>query len=56
MAAEVRDLFDAFDRKDVIYGELKEILGRTIDIEAFVDDRRMFVLIVIDDSTAKGRL
>lgn len=56
MAAEVHALVHAFDNGFVVQEVLEELLGRRVELEAFVDSRTLFNVIANNSCTAERRL
>lgn len=56
LAAEVHALVLAFDMAYVIQDMLHEILGRKIEIDAYVDSKTLFDVVAKDGNTSEKRL
>ena len=56
LAAEVHGLVLAFDHSFIIQDMIKEILGRTLDVEAYVDSKTLFDVVAKNSNTTEKRL
>lgn len=56
MAAEVHALVHAFDHRFIIRKTLEELMGRRIEIEAFVNSRTLFNTMSKNSTTTEQRL